>query len=338
MVGWFAPDERGVLQWHDLTTRVPEAHRRFEDVWTILAGSDDAIWLRTNWRVMRYDAARDTMDVYTFGAPLWYLGTWQGRPFLQTAEGQLFLFEGSGWRPLDYPKKPASPICALFDLPSGKTLIVTVEDGLWWLDEQAFRPVNTPINERLREWAIYSSTRLPDGRLALGTSRAGLVVIDSFRIVQQIDRKRGLQKSSVLSVAATRAGHVWLGLDNGISFVALNDAFTWLIPDPEEATGYAAAMHDGDLYLGTASGLYRVEGGRQALAGSVKTEMVKGSRGQVWHLSTHEGHLLMGHHEGAFLIAGSQATPLFRKSGTWNFLDLPGGLVSGTYSGLEWYA
>lgn len=337
MVGWFEPDERGTLRWHDLTIRIPAAHRSFEDVWTIFSGPDSTTWLRTNWRVMRYDGHRDSMAVYTFGAPLQYLGLWQGRPLVQTADGRLLHFEKESWQPLAFRQMPGSAISALFELPSGKTLVATVEDGLWWLDAQGLRPVITPLNEQLKEWAIYSATRLPDGRLALGTSRAGLVVLDSFRIVQQIDRKRGLQKSSVLSVAATRAGHVWLGLDNGISFVALNDPFTWLIPDPEEATGYAATVHEGDLYLGTASGLYRSGGGMQALAGSIALEMVRGSRGQVWHLSNHGGRLLMGHHQGAFLVEGSRATPLFRGSGTWNFLSLPDGLISGTYSGLEWY-
>jgi len=69
---------------------------------------------------------------------------------------------------------------------------------------------------------------------------------------------------------------------------------------------------------------------------------VNNTKGKVWNLSEVNGKLLMGHHEGGFMIEDNTAKPIDNSIGFWNFLPydnvLPSSLmVTGTYSGLNFY-
>lgn len=57
--------------------------------------------------------------------------------------------------------------------------------------------------------------------------------------------------------------------------------------------------------------------------------------GQVWSLSVAGGHLLMGHHEGAFRIGDNQAEPLLKGTGCWLFLPQAARTLIGCYNGLR---
>ncbi|MFM8487128.1 MAG: hypothetical protein ACKOCH_12400, partial [Bacteroidota bacterium] len=66
---------------------------------------------------------------------------------------------------------------------------------------------------------------LPDNNMALGTSFNGLVTLDKQRrIFHHVNKKNGLGNNTVLSLFATPAGSIWLGLDNGAAFADLNSA------------------------------------------------------------------------------------------------------------------
>ncbi|HET7896642.1 MAG TPA: triple tyrosine motif-containing protein, partial [Flavisolibacter sp.] len=90
------------------------------------------------------------------------------------------------------------------------------------------------------------------------------------------------------------------------------------------------------LYSVALDNLDNVSYTRRALA------PVAGSEGQVWSLSTVNNQVLMGHHEGAFLVENNRANLLDNSTGFWTFLPasnvLPSSLmVAGNYLGLRFY-
>jgi len=69
---------------------------------------------------------------------------------------------------------------------------------------------------------------------------------------------------------------------------------------------------------------------------------VANSKGQVWNLSEVNGQLLMGHHEGAFLIKDQTAQHIANGTGFWTFLPLdqvlPSAMaIAGTYGGIHFF-
>lgn len=75
--------------------------------------------------------------------------------------------------------------------------------------------------------------------------------------VKYFNENNGLRNNTVLSVAFDGQGNLWAGLDSGIDHVCLSSPFTNLYSYPYSyGTGYAAAVENGYLYLGTNRGLY----------------------------------------------------------------------------------
>ena len=67
---------------------------------------------------------------------------------------------------------------------------------------------------------------------------------------------------------------------------------------------------------------------------------MKNSKGQTWGLAEINNQLLMGHHEGAFVLQQSVGKPISSNKGFWNFISLSNTypatqVISGSYLGLH---
>ena len=159
----------------------------------------------------------------------------------------------------------------------------------------------TPHDNLLIEKRIYASTKLSDGKIALGTSLDGLIVLDHQRRVHRhLDKNFGLQNNNILSTFCDRVGNIWLGLDNGIDCVVLDSKFSSIFPDGElQATGYSAAVFENQLYLGVSNGAYLAPWqSYYDPEHSPFFKRVDNGEGQVWGFTQIENELLMGNHEG----------------------------------------
>ena len=101
-------------------------------------------------------------------------------------------------------------------------------------------------------------------------------------------------------------------------------------------------MHDNRLYLGTSNGLFSVP--LQPLPDMSFSKgnfsPVNNTQGQTWGLASINNQLLLGHHEGAFVINNNNAIPISANKGFWNFVPLSNTfpsqqIVSGGYNGLN---
>src|SRR5262249_46029464 len=157
-------------------------------------------------------------------------------------------------------------------------------------------------------------------------------------------RPEGLQNNNVLCVFLDRDRNLWAGLDNGISFITYNSAIKYIKPGkPNEVSGYSARVFNDHLYVATSDGTYRAPLSQRAKDLSFsKGEFtyIENSSGQNWRLDEVNHQLLLGHHNGSFLIQGNNAVPIANTMGAWLFLPtasvLPAThILTGTYSGLS---
>jgi hypothetical protein len=196
--------------------------------------------------------------------------------------------------------------------------------------------VSVPVSEFQLEDTIniYHATFLEEQNLLiLGTIANGVwsVSIDG-KVKFQIDRSNGLANNTVLSTFSDQKHNIWLGLDNGISYVNIHSRFSKYVDQIGVlGTTYASSYFNDVLYLGTNQGLFY----RTTVDDDFKK--VAGTYGQVWSLDVVGDQLFCSHDSGLFLIKDLKAQRIIDKRGIWFVKSLEensGHLLMGSYNGL----
>lgn len=336
--GFFSADKRGNFKYTSLSQRLNQKDRKFEDVWQTI-NSKHGIFFRTNYQIFRYHNGK-TYAVFPNGKAVKFLCLWGSEVVIQDNDNQLYTFDGNKF----VSKKTNSlfnngQISSVINLATDTVLITTLNNGIFKETKNGFEQWKTSNDEFIKSSVIYYATSTSDKKVILGTTYNGLIVIDeNKKIITNIGKKSGLQNNAVLSVAATKTGNVWLGLDNGIDLVNMKSPFKVFYPDEIlQSTGYVSILHNDNLYFGTNTGLYSIPWKRfYDPSDKVKSTFVKNSSGQVWMLQDIDGELWMGHHDGAFKIYNNSSTKVSNILGGWKFIKTTdGNLLTGNYQGLS---
>ncbi len=340
-LGYFYPGENGRLVYHSLAALIPQKDKSFGDVWDIVV-FQRSIFFRSASRIFRFTG--NAVASFSPRNEWGYLGVCNGALYAQDFTAGLMRFEKETWVPLqERTALPLNtPVTAI--LPAGKdsAVVTTLKNGLFVLSGTAvskLASLNNPLFENER---IYGAATVSTGRVALATNNSGVYITDfKGNIIQHFSRKEGLQNNNVLSIFPDRQGNLWLGLDNGIDMVAYNSAIKQVKPFLLDGSGYANIIYKNRLYAGTSSGLFSVELEDVKDLSFSKGDFVQvnNSRGQIWGLAEINGQLLLGHHEGAFVIRDNTAMPIAPGNGFWNFVPLSATfpaaqVVAGNYKGL----
>jgi len=225
---------------------------------------------------------------------------------------------------------------------SGTILVATREQGIFLVGEDYIRPFAPALNQFFEENQIFSALKIADDYLAFGTVQNGIVILDSKgNIVQHINRDRGLQNNTVLSLFFDSQKNLWLGLDNGIDYIHLNSPLSYLAQQNEVGAVYVIEKQDNDLYIASNQGLFTAKWlPTQQFENNRKFEFIDGSQGQVWILYNSHNTLFAGHDKGTYIVNGKSLKQISDHQGGWSFSEIPdkpGYLIEGTYSGLLLY-
>lgn len=335
--GYFSPDERGVFRYTSLSVALDKEHQGFGDVWHTIV-TPQGVFFRTDHQVFRYTGQK-TIPLFREEKSFNFIAQWSRETVLQDDQNRLYTFDGKQFVPRSKNSHfSLGRIAAVLPHQDTSSLIVTLHNGIFEETPNGFVPWRTDNDEYLTSMVVYCAGMMADRRIIIGTTYDGLLIINRDRKIEaHLNKKSGLQNNTVLSIAGTRSGNVWLGLDNGIDQVKLTSAFREFYPDGElQGTGYSAAIHQQQLYLGTNTGLYAIPW-KSYYTPAEKNAFrpVAGARGQVWKLQELGGELLMGHHEGGFVIEGLQARKITSVNGIWKFVPMPDGiLLAGYYEGM----
>lgn len=179
----------------------------------------------------------------------------------------------------------------------------------------------------------------------MATSNNGIYIIDhKGNIIQSFSKKEGLQNNDVLSIFLDNHSNLWLGLDNGIDLISYNSAIKQINPIFQDGPGYTSIIHNNRLYLGTNNGLYSTLLQPMKDLSFSKGDFipVNNTKGQTWGVAVINNQLLLGKHEGAFVINDNTAQSISSAPGYWNFVPLSGTsptteIVAGNYKGLAFF-
>jgi ligand-binding sensor domain-containing protein/DNA-binding CsgD family transcriptional regulator len=342
--GYFSPATNGQLTYHSLKEKVPLKERTFTDVWEIYFFNNNAFFQTSN---KIFQVSGDHCSVYN--SVHWrFITVCNNRLIAQDFDKGLLLFENGAWQP--FLKKSDLPAdffaTSLSVIGQDSALLTTVKNGVYLMIGDSIKQLRSDFLESIKETHLSASVMVNPDHIALTTNLNGCYIIDKKGfLVQSFSRKEGLQNNNILDIFLDKEKNLWLGLDNGIDFISYNNAIKHIYPDyVNEGSGYAAGIYKNELYIGTSSGLYKSALYPEKDLSYIKGEfrLVNNTKGQVWNLSEVNGQLLMGHHDGAFVIENNTAKAIDKTSGFWTFLPfhsvLPSGIiVAGSYQGINFY-
>lgn len=342
--GYFSPSENGELKYHSLRDIVPKEERSFTDVWEIYF-YQGWIFFQTSNKIFQVNGNH----CIVYKSIHWrFISLCNDRLVAQDFDKGLLSFRNGVWAPfLTKSDLPADYFAtSLTSIGQDSAILTTVKDGTYLLRGTEISKMNAPFLNEIANSHVSASAMVNDDHIALTTNLDGCYIIDKKgNLVQKFSRKEGLQNNNILDIFLDKEKNIWLGLDNGIDFIAYNNAVKHIYPDYlNEGSGYAATIFNDNLYIGTSNGLYKTKLYDEADLSYVKGDFspVTNSTGQVWNLSEVNGKLLMGHHDGAFLIDGDVAKLIDKSSGYWTFLPfsnvLPSStMIAGTYQGINFF-
>lgn len=214
----------------------------------------------------------------------------------------------------------------------GNLLFLTQEKGFYFIQDNKIKKWNIPANKHILTKKIYSGKRLRNNDFVLGTVSNGLYYVKNDGTLKyQINQSSGLGNNTVLSIFEDIDDNVWLGLDDGISYINITSPFR-IFKDQTNFWGtiYTSALYKGMLYLGTNQGVFYKKYGTNDFF-----KFINKTKGQAWSLVEIDGELFCGHDSGTFLINEGIVAKIANTQGTWGVKKLKENkLLQGCYDGL----
>jgi len=341
-IGYFSPNEYGILTYHSLKHLIPAKDRQFADVWDIVLNGKE-IYFRTVNKIIRFNGNK--VDVYPTPIAWVYMGKVDRKVYAQEINIGLKVFNAGKWDIICNDKRIISGnVTSVLPYNRDTLLITTLNDGLFLLKGKEL------INKKTAEDKIFYNDRI-NGAIqinkdlyALGTTSSGLLIINrKGALVRQFSYTEGLYNSNIRNILLDQHQNLWLGLDDGISFIAFNSAIKHIYPDRKrQVSSYASRIFDDRLYVGTSNGVFSapINTKQEDLSNSQSqfSEVVK-TKGQTWGLAEINKHLLLANEDGTSVIDGNNAKQLYKGLGTWLFSPIAKGnsnVIAGTYTGLQY--
>lgn len=327
--GFLSPDQKGQLQYISLADSLPQEAKDFDETWKVFQ-KDGQIYFCTFKGIYVYDGrelsaipSENRLDV-SFLVNNEIFSYEYGKGLVKLVGGELKPVPNGAF----FKDKRVSNI---LNYDKNTYFITTFEDGAFLYDGSV-RPFKFKGDFWKDSYLINYSVRLRNGTIGLATQNAGFFLIDAAgELKLHLDKTTGLPDLTINYIFEDSHESLWLAMNNGLCRVDLNSPFTF-IDDRQgiSGSGYTALRQEDKLYLGTNIGLYVYEQGQ--------IDFLESSEGQVYTIQEVNGHVLMGHDDGTFLVEGKQVSQISDEQGAWVFKVLPNApdlILQGSYDGLS---
>ena len=337
-LGYFEPNKQGLLKYHNLVPSLPVSSQSFGDVWKLCQLGND-IYCRTKLQIIKITA--NTITLYEAKKEWLYIGLCDGKLYAQDKAQGLLVLEANNWTTvLSNTNLPPNDEVTGVLSNTGSIVISTIKNGLFTY--QVGKIYASRLNSVYQNDKIYSITNLDKDKIAIATTNNGLYIAHkNGEIIQHYTTLQGLQNKNVLTIYLDKQKNIWLGLDNGIDLINYDGAIKEINPLLQNASGYAAVIHNNKLYVGTTNGLYStpLETLEDISKSKATFTQVSNSNTQVWSLNVLNQKLLLGSHEGAFEVKNNIAYAITTNTGYWTYQEIHNTatptLVAGNYNGIS---
>lgn len=338
--GYFSPDEQGRLTFVSLKDNIADEQRSFADIWNIET-VDKAVFFRTERCIFKWQDNRVT--VMESESEWLYMGKANGRIIAQDKAKGLLMLHGDRWTPMLQTPLPEDFIINSITQQDKDSLLLvnSLSHGPQAIHAGQLLPIqyDTPI-----ENVTHTRQIDPDIRVVATINNGCFLIDQKGKQLYHLSKNNGLQNNAVLSIHVDNNGNFWLGLADGISFVAYSNALKHINPGVfDNSGGHTSRIFENTLYVGLSNGVYKLPLGNTPDISMVQADFtpLHQAWGQAWGMDVVHGKLLLGRHEGAFDVQDDGITPIAQGKGYWNFVDWPSSygnsqrVLSGNYYGIS---
>ena len=298
-LGYLERDGGGAMRYTSLTPQLPMPAEDLEQIVQIDHAEGATIYSFSSGTILRWDGTKlgvvatgePPRTTYAIGnntvATLHDLRTFQGSQLVPVAGSEIF---GKRRVRLILPRR------------DGRQLLAISREGLFLYDGKSVVPFAPELAQRMIRDGIAELIPLTGDRLGVITRRGGILILrDDGELEEIIDASTGLPDSDVNHAFLDADGALWLAMDNGITRVDVSSPLS-LIDSRGGLRGSVESIlrHDGVLYAGTTSGLYRITGApesRSAEQIGAEQRMTAG-----WSLVAVGDEILCGTNDAVYVI------------------------------------
>nr|WP_299342860.1 Two component regulator three Y domain-containing protein [Allomuricauda sp.] len=328
--GYWQKNKENIFEYYSLTHLIRDHTFTSEEFWEILP-IGEAIFFRSFSSIYVYE--KNQIKVIDPPQVVSDFIVYQGRLIVSTGSEGLFELKNDVLEPLGNQELLRNKTLTDMVVVNGELLIGSKLDGCFIFDGNKIEPWQNDLNTELKSHQLNKLLNLTNGKLAFGTIKNGVYLYDSQTGTSQIlNKKTGLGNNTVLSMLQYE-DQLWLGLDNGMARVKLNNSITYYT-DYSGALGmvYDMALHDGKIYLGSNTGIFYFD--------SDELRFVNGSQGHVWDLEIIDDDLVCGHNTGTYKVEQNEFQRLSPFAGGYEIIRIPerkNTYMQGLYTGLAMY-
>lgn len=325
--GYWEKDEFGTLEYTSLTHLIQEHEFTNEEFWQIVQLGNSIIF-RSFSNIYVYE--KDTIKVIDTPFVITYIALYNGELIVAGEHRRLFWLRNSKLVPLTPQDQLSGKVIVDMVQVDNRLLIGTKLNGCYVLMNDELKPLEGKINNELKEHQLNKILNIKDDKIVFGTIKNGIYLYDpKVQTYQNLNKEIGLQNNTVLSMLQFKQ-QLWLGFDNGIDKVQLNNPITYYT-DFSGALGtvYDLVYHENELYLGSNTGIYFFK--------DDELQFVPGSQGHVWDLEILDGELFCGHNTGTFILKNGVLKRVSDISGGYQIVKVPEkrfDFIQGTYTGM----
>ena len=289
-----------------------------DEIWKIVL-FDSAVYFHSFRNIYKYDLSNKTLSIINAPNRFQFLFTVNNRLFVQEKELGLMEVVNNRLIPISGGEVLTGDcVYGMEPLSSDAILIATMDRGLYKMENNRVSVCPFPCNEYLKKNLIFSTATLSGKRFVFGTILNGLLITDSVgNILTTINKSKGMENNTVLSLLKDNTDNLWLGLDRGICHLQMNSP-AYSFPDTKGILGsvYQIESYNGRLYFATNQGLFYcpVNEFSSSLHEPQFTLMPQ-TMGQVWFLRKIEDKLYCAHNKGLYVIDGNQGQFIYTGSG-----------------------
>jgi len=322
--GYFKPDSKGKLVYFSLSkflnTKNDNTENTIDIIWKIHLFKEEVIFQSFgNVFIFKNNAIK------TIKAPSRFHFSFQVSDklyFQDISSGIMEYRNGKLFPVLGSTIFNKTQIWGMFQMPENRLLIATLDQGLFIYENGKITSWETQANNFMKENSCMGGVAMKNNYIVLNSVRNGSIVCNtSGRIIQYFNRKKGLQNNTVLTSFIDRNNNLWLGLDNGITFINQNSPFSYFGFSDDISTVYASVIYKGNLYVATNQGVFYHSWNIPFKEEPFK--LVEGTTGQASNIQVIDDQLICSHNIGALVIDGGKSYKTLDNVGYWVFKKIP---------------
>ena len=320
-IGYLSPDDGGQLVFHSLKSLLDESDQKFADIWNIVHVGED-IFFRSISRLFKWNKGK--MKVYQPSSTWFFLGKFQNKVIAHDETRGIMMYKNGNWEV--FIKKQDLPenfyITSISDYTQGSSIITTSKNGLFQLTEEGIKPLTIKgVNNNQH---FTSVVKIDEFNYILGTYNNGLYLFnEKNEVIESFSKQEGLQNNNLRSLYIDKSKNIWMGLNNGISFIPFNNAIKDINPvNFGDGSGYSMAVHKNHMYFASSNGTFELPFENKKDLSYLKNDLTNISEGQTWKLGILNNQLYAGKEDGLYQIENRNAKVVDKKSGYWIFETL----------------